>query len=232
MDLLDNLSDNSGASGAESDALDFLSEGSSAEDCIAASDQPRVAQPDLRLNFRHDLLDDLRRLPWGPDRKYLQRRLKRERARGQQDQEQAEAERKAIAGVWSRTCLGRGERLADGQRGTKRRKGQHQGQKVWQHSRAWTLTGTLRVAFSSIGALLQDASGMRQTRCELDAIAAVAISHRRHVDGRAAATKFYMWSHAASMADDRESIRCNPCEGSLWTVAYIACACRSLLLAQ
>eukprot|EP00974_Lingulodinium_polyedra_P113896 11027725-Lingulodinium_polyedra.AAC.1 len=80
-------------------------------------------------------------------------------------------ERQAIAKVWARGALARGDRLvAEAGRVKRRRCKEHRA--TWQHSRAWTLQGTLGVAFSSIGAMMHKAPGRRKTRRELDAIAA------------------------------------------------------------
>lgn len=48
----------------------------------------------------------------------------------------------------------------------------------WQHPNAWTLPGTLALAFSCLGAGAGDKSGLRRTKRELDAIACVSLAFR------------------------------------------------------
>ena len=89
-------------------------------------------------------------------------------------------QREAIARAWGRTCLRRGERLRLGLRACRRTC-----KRVKQsHPNAWTLTGTLSLAFRSIGQTAPDARGLRQTRREVDAVAAVALAHKHCVDVR------------------------------------------------
>ena len=88
--------------------------------------------------------------------------------------QQAHAQnREAIARAWDRTCLRRGERLRLGLRACRRTR-----VRVKQsHPNAWTLTGTLSLAFRSIGQTAPAAKGLRQTRREVDAVSAVALAH-------------------------------------------------------
>ena len=47
---------------------------------------------------------------------------------------------------------------------------------TWSHSNAWTLDGTINLAFSLIGMLSPDANTLKKTRREIDATAAVALA--------------------------------------------------------
>ena len=85
------------------------------------TDQPRLVEADRRYDKRGDVFSNLRQLPWGRARKNLQRQVQRDRDRDRDVRAALESERRAIAGVWSRGCLARGERLAESQqRGRKR----------------------------------------------------------------------------------------------------------------
>ncbi len=92
---------------------------------------------------------------------------------------QAMEERKAIASVFNKARLRRGERMLVG--GAAQPAKRHQ--RHWVHPNSWTLEGTLTLAFSCIGRISQDALGDRQTRREVDAIAAVALAHRFRQEG-------------------------------------------------
>ena len=101
----------------------------------------------------------------------------------------AQTQRAAIAEVWSRSCLARGERLQAGP--TRKRSRNPDTKLVWQHPRAWTLKGTLREAFRALGMVCSSASGIRKTRREVDAISFVALAHRDYVDAQANCTWEY-----------------------------------------
>ena len=70
----------------------------------------------------------------------------------------------------------------------KRRRKHNEGStRRWQHSRAWTLSGTIRLAFSALGG--GAAPSQKQTCRDIDAVAAVALAQQHYVRSQAACTK-------------------------------------------
>ena len=165
MDALDALSDASGGTMSAGGPLhdddappvaDMLDGLSDIEDAPAPQGRRRRAAPDqhrpaLQPMQLSNALGHVRRFKWGSDRKHLDRMLKRH---GKTVSKQASAQgrdRAAIAKVWSRSCIARGERIAAAPGAFKRRRDPGLNA-PWQHARAWTLEGTASLVFSSIGA--------------------------------------------------------------------------------
>lgn len=74
------------------------------------SDLPRRTAP-VEHSSAIDLLEMVRRTSWGVDRKNITRKLMRLRASSALVDATAAKERAAIASIWARGCLSRGERL-------------------------------------------------------------------------------------------------------------------------
>ena len=118
---------------------------------ILSRGRPRGATASVKL------YEALRQLPWGLPRKEVQRQLKRKERALDKQAGRAQRNMGAIVQAWSRSCLARGERLQTG--AMRKRSRNPDARPVWQHPRAWTLRGTLREAFRSIGMVCSDASG-------------------------------------------------------------------------
>ena len=115
-----------------------------------------------------------RAVPMSRERRLLTQKVVRSQARLEVIDRRAKAERAAIAKVWNRTRLQSGQRLrADGALVLRRQPGRR-----WRHARQWTLEGTIAVGFECIGRISQRLQGSRQTRKEIDAVAATALAHQ------------------------------------------------------
>ncbi len=104
-----------------------------------------------------------------------QRRLlvqKAERLAGELEQREATAQSKwrSVARAWNRCRIRCGDRLPEHSQALRKR------QRAWRHPNSWTASGALRIAFASIGRTTQRATGQRDTRRELDAMAAVSFA--------------------------------------------------------
>ena len=92
----------------------------------------------------------------------------------------AAGERKfeATAIAYNKGQLSRGDRVDPQTLGPARRHNS-----TWTHRNAWTLDGTINLAFSLIGKLSPDANSLKKTRREVDAIAAVALAAASRTQG-------------------------------------------------
>ncbi len=107
-------------------------------------------------------------------KRFLVQKVERLDKQLQRQSGQAVRAHNAVASVFNKARLRRGERmLVGGAAQPAKRKQLH-----WVHPSSWTLQGTLSVAFSCIGRISQDACGETQTRRAVDAIAAVALAYR------------------------------------------------------
>ena len=111
-------------------------------------------------------------LPMGPQRRRLVQKASRMEKKLDAYKARMSRQTIAIQKAWNHGRLRMGDRFAAA--GDVARK-----QQTWRHGKSWTLIGTLDVAFSSLGTATPSSSGLRRTRRELDAIAAVALSHQK-----------------------------------------------------
>ena len=110
----------------------------------------------------------------------------------------AQRERIAVATVWNHSSLARGERL-NVKNGVLKRSRDKELRAKWQHARAWTLQGALKVAFSCIGQMCPKAAGLRKTRREVDAVGVAAMAHRHWVREQGQCTKLHVQSGTLQM---------------------------------
>ena len=83
---------------------------------------------------------------------------------------------KAVGRVWNKKVLRRGERLhVNSEKLVRKNKGGQQ-----SHPKAWTLSGTIRLAFESIGPLPQQTARAEGCRRTISAVAAVAHAGLHH----------------------------------------------------
>ena len=85
---------------------------------------------------------------------------------------------KATAIAYNKGQLRRGARVDPQTQGHARRH-----KSTWTHTKAWTLDGTINLAFSLIGKLSPDANSLKKTRREVEAIAAVALAAASRTQG-------------------------------------------------
>ena len=200
--ILDALSDVSDSSQDLVDHLDDLDQDDIVELARKEADAPRPCAPpppcrDPALAVDR-ALSVARTLPWGPERKKLTHKLKLHKVMNVKAVAVAQRERIAVATVWNHSSLSRGERL-NVKNGVLKRSRDKELRAKWQHARAWTLQGALKVAFSCIGQMCPKAAGLRKTRREVDAIAGAALAHRHWVHEQGQCTKLHVQSGTLRM---------------------------------
>ena len=148
------LSDVSDSSQNLVDHLDDLDQDDIVELARKEADAPRPCAPpppcrDPALAVDR-ALSVARTLPWGPERKKLTHKLKLHKVMNVKAVAVAQRERIAVATVWNHSSLARGERL-NVKNGVLKRSRDKELRAKWQHARAWTLQGALKVAFLALG---------------------------------------------------------------------------------
>lgn len=106
-----------------------------------------------------------------PSLKRLKQKIAREDRKLKSRVASAETKLTATASAYNKLQLRREDRLDPNPLDRKLRR-----LDIWTHSKAWTLSGAVELAFSSIGMLSPRANTLKKTRRALDAISAVAMS--------------------------------------------------------
>jgi hypothetical protein len=106
-----------------------------------------------------------------PSLKNLKRKIDSEDRKLKRRVASAETKLTATASAYNKLQLRREDRLDPNPLDRKARR-----LDTWTHSKAWTLSGAVELAFSSIGMLSPRANTLKKTRRALDAISAVAMS--------------------------------------------------------
>ena len=170
------------------DHLDLMPDG---HNTLGAGGLADLARATLPVEAQRRTLErSLRVLPWGT-RKLLMQSLKRDRQALSRREDAWQEKHQSIAHAWAQGCLARGARLAVGTAIKKPRNKKGQLGNVWRHSRAWTLRGTIRLAFSCLGG---SSPSQKQTRRELDAIAATSLAYTSYVEAQAACSAMHLRS--------------------------------------
>jgi hypothetical protein len=120
----------------------------------------------------------------------LKRRSDRKSRRQKRKLEVASGKLEATRVAWNKGKLRRGDRLDPDHDHRRTLRGQckkkFKGGKVvgayGNHPRAWTLSGTIELAFSKLGQLTPDANSLNLTRRALDGVAVVALCAKQHQD--------------------------------------------------
>ena len=108
-----------------------------------------------------------------------------------QEGEKTQGVLQRVSQVWNDSTLRRGDRLDPVVSSRRNNHGRHQ----QTHPRAWTVSGTIRLAFSRLGALAPRASSLRPTKRPLDAVAVVSVAASDHQMG-ATKTQVRSWQCA------------------------------------
>ncbi len=137
----------------------------------------------------------------------------------------------SVSVAWNKGRLRRGDRLDPD---TQRRVGSGTGKRV--DPKAWTIAGTLELAFGRIGALAPRASTLRETKRPLDAVVVVSLAASEHQRGATQAWVQSLMSQSASASSSSSAWtprwafigRCHDCTplkvgfGSLRSLAAVA----------